>query len=174
MNVTLITAPKGSDEKTFTAGTQQIGFSNVTPVISTEKTDDATKWMLTGYQTVSDAGASKTATDFMASGYKSFLTEVNNLNKRMGDLRDTQGDAGVWARIMNGTGSADGGYSDNYTHVQIGADRKHELDGVDLFTGALLTYTDSNASSHAFSGKTKSVGEGCTLQHSLIPGLILT
>ena len=91
---------------------------------------------------------------------KSFLTEVNNLNKRMGDLRDTQGDAGVWARIMNGTGSADGGYSDNYTHVQIGADRKHELDGVDLFTGALLTYTDSNASSHAFSGKTKSVGGG--------------
>ena len=160
MNVTLITAPKGSDEKTFTAGTQQIGFSNVTPVISTEKTDDATKWMLTGYQTVADAGASKTATDFMASGYKSFLTEVNNLNKRMGDLRDTQGDAGVWTRIMNGTGSADGGYSDNYTHVQIGADRKHELDGVDLFTGALLTYTDSNASSHAFSGKTQSVGGG--------------
>ncbi|EAP5008681.1 serine protease autotransporter toxin SepA [Escherichia coli] len=160
MNVTLITAPKGSDEKTFTAGTQQIGFSNVTPVISTEKTDDATKWMLTGYQTVADAGTSKTATDFMASGYKSFLTEVNNLNKRMGDLRDTQGDAGVWARIMNGTGSADGGYSDNYTHVQIGADRKHELDGVDLFTGALLTYTDSNADSHAFSGKTKSVGGG--------------
>ncbi|EMF2188635.1 autotransporter outer membrane beta-barrel domain-containing protein, partial [Escherichia coli] len=109
---------------------------------------------------VADAGASKTATDFMASGYKSFLTEVNNLNKRMGDLRDTQGDAGVWARIMNGTGSADGGYSDNYTHVQIGADRKHELDGVDLFTGALLTYTDSNASSHAFSGKTQSVGGG--------------
>ncbi|EIQ4656393.1 TPA: autotransporter outer membrane beta-barrel domain-containing protein [Escherichia coli] len=160
MNVTLITAPKGSDEKTFKAGAQLIGFSNVTPIISTEKTDNATKWVLTGYQTVADAGVSKTATDFMASGYKSFLTEVNNLNKRMGDLRDTQGDAGVWARIMNGTGSADGGYSDNYTHVQIGADRKHELDGVDLFTGVLLTYTDSNASSHAFSGKTKSVGGG--------------
>ncbi len=24
---------------------------------------------------------------------------------------------------MNGTGSADSGYSDNYTHVQIGADK---------------------------------------------------
>lgn len=160
INVTLITAPKGSDEKTFTAGTQQIGFSNFTPVISTEKTDDTIKWVLTGYQTTANAGASKAAIDFMASGYKSFLTEVNNLNKRMGDLWDTQGDVGVWARIMNGTGSADGGYSDNYTHVQIGADRKHELDGVDLFTGALLTYTDSNASSHTFSGKTKSVGGG--------------
>ncbi|HAK0597836.1 TPA: S6 family peptidase [Salmonella enterica subsp. enterica serovar Singapore] len=159
-NVTLITAPKGSDEKIFKAGMQLIGFSNVTPVINTEETDTTTKWVLTGYQAVSDVGASKTATDFMASGYKSFLTEVNNLNKRMGDLRNTQGDSGVWARIMNGTGSADGGYSDNYTHVQIGADRKHELDGVDLFTGALMTYTDSNASSHAFSGKTKSVGGG--------------
>ncbi|MFV2236623.1 autotransporter outer membrane beta-barrel domain-containing protein, partial [Escherichia coli] len=77
--------------------------------------------------------------------------------KRMGDLRDTQGDAGGWARIMTGTGSADGGYSDNYTHVQSGADRKHELDGVELFTGALLTYTDRKADSHAYSGKTKSV-----------------
>lgn len=159
-NVTLITAPKGSNEKMFQAGTQQIGFSNVTPVIRAEKTDSSTKWVLTGYQTVSDARTSKIATDFMESGYKSFLTEVNNLNKRMGNLRDTQGDTGVWGRIMNGRGSADGGYSDNYTHVQIGADRKHELDDVDLFTGVLLTHTDSNASSHAFRGKTKSVGGG--------------
>ncbi|ENN7607318.1 autotransporter outer membrane beta-barrel domain-containing protein [Escherichia coli] len=160
MNVTLITAPKGSNEKMFQAGTQQIGFSNVTPVISAEKTDSSTKWVLTGYQTVSDVRTSKIATDFMASGYKSFLREVNNLNKRMGDLRDTQGDTGVWGRIMNGRGSANGGYSDNYTHVQIGADRNHELDNMDLFTGVLLTYTDSDASSHVFRGKTKSVGGG--------------
>ncbi|EEW7793383.1 serine protease autotransporter toxin EatA [Escherichia coli] len=159
-NVTLITAPKGSDENTFKAGTQQIGFSNITPEIRTENTDTATKWVLTGYQSVADARASKIATDFMDSGYKSFLTEVNNLNKRMGDLRDSQGDAGGWARIMNGTGSGESGYRDNYTHVQIGADRKHELNGINLFTGALLTYTDSNASSQAFSGKTKSLGGG--------------
>ncbi|WP_219104665.1 autotransporter outer membrane beta-barrel domain-containing protein, partial [Escherichia coli] len=52
------------------------------------------------------------------------------------------------------------GYSDNYTHVQVGFDKKHELDGVDLFTGVTMTYTDSSADSHAFSGKTKSVGGG--------------
>ncbi|HAX9474058.1 TPA: autotransporter outer membrane beta-barrel domain-containing protein, partial [Escherichia coli] len=92
--------------------------------------------------------------------YKAFLTEVNNLNKRMGDLRDTNGEAGAWARIMSGAGSASGGYSDNYTHVQIGVDKKHELDGLDLFTGLTMTYTDSHASSNAFSGKTKSVGAG--------------
>ncbi len=31
----------------------------------------------------------------MNAGYKNFMTEVNNLNKRMGDLRDTNGDAGA-------------------------------------------------------------------------------
>lgn len=97
------------------------------------------------------------------------MTEVNNLNKRMGDLRNTNGDAGAWARIMSGAGSADGGYSDNYTHVQVGFDKKHELDGVDLFTGVTMTYTDSSADSHAFSGKTKSVGAVCMLQHCLSP-----
>lgn len=59
----------------------------------------------------------------MSGNYKAFLTEVNNLNKRMGDLRDTNGEAGAWARIMSGAGSASGGYSDNYTHVQIGVDK---------------------------------------------------
>lgn len=73
------------------------------------------------------------------------------------------------ARIMNGAGSADGGYSDNYTHVQVGFDKKHALDGVDLFTGVTMTYTDSSADSDAFSGKTKSVGEVCMLQHCLTP-----
>ncbi|MBS9009220.1 autotransporter outer membrane beta-barrel domain-containing protein, partial [Escherichia coli] len=86
--------------------------------------------------------------------------EVNNLNKRMGDLRDINGEAGAWARIMSGSGSAGGGFSDNYTHVQVGADKKHELDGLDLFTGVTMTYTDSNAGSDTFSGKTKSVGAG--------------
>lgn len=96
----------------------------------------------------------------MSGGYKAFLAEVNNLNKRMGDLRDINGESGAWARIMSGTGSAGGGFSDNYTHVQVGADNKHELDGLDLFTGVTMTYTDSHAGSDAFSGETKSVGAG--------------
>ncbi|WP_252396820.1 autotransporter outer membrane beta-barrel domain-containing protein, partial [Escherichia coli] len=77
-----------------------------------------------------------------------------------GDLRDINGESGAWARIMSGTGSAGGGFSDNYTHVQVGADNKHELDGLDLFTGVTMTYTDSHAGSDAFSGETKSVGAG--------------
>ncbi|WP_159187520.1 autotransporter outer membrane beta-barrel domain-containing protein, partial [Escherichia coli] len=105
-------------------------------------------------KTVANNDATKKATSLMSGSYKAFLSEVNNLNKRMGDLRDINGEAGAWARIMSGTGSAGGGFSDNHTHVQDGVDKKHELDGLDLFTGFTVTHTDSSASADVFSGKT--------------------
>ncbi|ELC8117897.1 autotransporter outer membrane beta-barrel domain-containing protein [Escherichia coli] len=183
LNIPLITAPAGTKEDIFSVETRNIGFSHVTPVVRRESDgsgvrwsadvkgeeesrgdaspDDAvTQWFLSGYQSTLNESAVRAAARVMSVGYRTFLNELNNLNKRMGDLRDINGEAGAWARIMSGAGSAGGGYSDNYTHVQIGADKKHELDGLDLFTGVTMTYTDSHAGSHDFSGETKSVGAG--------------
>jgi serine protease autotransporter len=160
VNIPLITAPAGTSADVFKAGTRVTGFSRVTPTLRVDTSDDSTKWILDGFRTEVDKASTAKAESFMNAGYKNFMTEVNNLNKRMGELRDTNGDAGAWARIMNGAGSADSGYSDNYTHVQVGFDKKQDLDGVDLFTGVMMTYTDSSADSNAFSGKTKSVGGG--------------
>ncbi|EFN6682711.1 Serine protease EspC (plasmid) [Escherichia coli] len=160
LNIPLVTAPAGTATEVFKAGTRVTGFSRVTPTLHVDTTGGSTKWILDGFRTEADKAAAAKADSFMNAGYKNFMTEVNNLNKRMGELRDMNGDAGAWARIMNGAGSADGGYSDNYTHVQVGFDKKHALDGVDLFTGVTMTYTDSSADSDAFSGKTKSVGGG--------------
>lgn len=160
LNIPLVTVPAGTSAEVFKAGTRGTGFSRVTPTLHVDTSGGNTKWILDGFKAETDKAAAAKADSFMIAGYKNFMTEVNDLNKRMGDLRDTNGDAGAWARIMSGAGSADGGYSDNYTHVQVGFDKKHELDGVDLFTGVTMTYTDSSADSHAFSGKTKSVGGG--------------
>ncbi len=160
LNIPLVTAPAGTSAEMFKAGTRVTGFSRVTPTLHVDTSGGNTKWVLDGFKAEADKAAAAKADSFMNAGYKNFMTEVNNLNKRMGDLRDTNGDAGAWARIMSGAGSADGGYSDNYTHVQVGFDKKHELDGVNLFTGVTMTYTDSRADSHAFSGKTKSLGGG--------------
>lgn len=160
LNIPLVSAPAGTAGDVFKAGTRVTGFSRVTPTLHIDTTGGSTKWILDGFRAEADKAAAAKADSFMNAGYKNFMTEVNNLNKRMGELRDTKGDAGAWARIMNGAGSADGGYSDNYTHVQVGFDKKHTLDGVDLFTGVTMTYTDSSADSDAFSGKTKSVGGG--------------
>nr|ELJ1594865.1 serine protease autotransporter EspP [Escherichia coli] len=160
LNIELVSAPKDTNKNVFKASKQTIGFSNVTPVITTQETDDKITWSLTGYNTVANKEATRNAAALFSVDYKAFLNEVNNLNKRMGDLRDINGEAGAWARIMSGTGSASGGFSDNYTHVQVGVDKKHELDGLDLFTGFTVTHTDSSASADVFSGKTKSVGAG--------------
>ncbi|EKY5038805.1 TPA: autotransporter outer membrane beta-barrel domain-containing protein, partial [Escherichia coli] len=154
LNHILISAPKGTATDIFNAQTQTVGFSDVTPIIEEKTSDENTTWILKGFNSVENRTAAQKAGNFMSAGYKNFLAEVNNLNKRMGDLRDINGEAGAWARIMSGAGSAGGGYSDNYTHVQIGADKKHELDGLDLFTGLTMTYTDSHAGSHDFSGET--------------------
>lgn len=160
LDIDLVSAPENTNDNVFRASTQRIGFSDVTPIIENKTDGNEKTWTLTGYQVKASQSAAKTAKSFMSGGYKAFLAEVNNLNKRMGDLRDINGETGAWARIMSGTGSAGGGFSDNYTHVQVGADKKHELDGLDLFTGVTMTYTDSHAGSDAFSGETKSVGAG--------------
>uniref|UniRef100_UPI000F0B5EB5 autotransporter outer membrane beta-barrel domain-containing protein n=2 Tax=Escherichia coli TaxID=562 RepID=UPI000F0B5EB5 len=160
LDIDLVKAPVNTSKDVFKTETQTIGFSDVTPEIKQQVKDNNSVWTLTGYKTVANASAAAKATSLMSGNYKAFLNEVNNLNKRMGDLRDINGEAGAWARIMSGAGSSGGGYSDNYTHVQIGADKKHELDGLDLFTGLTMTYTDSHAGSHDFSGETKSVGAG--------------
>ncbi|EKH3670363.1 TPA: S6 family peptidase [Escherichia coli] len=160
--VSLITAPGGTSPELFSlkTATRNIGFSLITPDVSVVSTEDATQWVLNGLHVQKDTKAVNAGRSFMKMAYKSYLTEVNNLNKRMGELRDIKGEAGAWARIMSGTGAAGGGFSDNYTHVQIGADKKHQLEWGDIFTGMTMTYTDSHASSDAFSGGTKSVGAG--------------
>ncbi|EOK6257977.1 S6 family peptidase, partial [Escherichia coli] len=145
LDIELVSAPGNSSKDVFKGSEQAVGFSNVTPVITAIDAGDKTTWNLTGYRMAENPAATQSASGLASVGYKSFLSEVNNLNKRMGDLRDINSEAGAWARIMSGTGSAGGGFSDNYTHVQVGVDKKHELDGLDLFTGFTVTHTDSSA-----------------------------
>lgn len=160
LSLELVSAPKGTKGNVFESKSQSIGFSDVTPVIERQEQSDKVAWVLTGYDTKVNPEAVKKAENLMGMGYKSFLTEVNNLNKRMGDLRDNHGEAGAWARMMDGSGSSQGGYSNNYEHVQVGADKQTELEGADMYTGLTMTYTDNNFSDHGLSGRTTSVGWG--------------
>lgn len=160
LDIPLVTAPAGTDHALFKAAERIAGFSLVTPSIHVDDQNGKTKWVLDGFTFAPYQHAIVSATRFMNMGYKSFIREVNNLNKRMGDLRDAPGDAGLWLRIMNGAGSGEAGYADNYTHLQSGVDKQHPLNGAQMFTGVLMSYTRSNASSPAFSGNTRSLGGG--------------
>ncbi len=160
LDIPLVSAPEAAADNLFRASTRGVGFSDVTPILSVRKEDGKKEWVLDGYQVARNDGQGKAAATFMHISYNNFITEVNNLNKRMGDLRDINGEAGTWVRLLNGSGSADGGFTDHYTLLQMGADRKHELGSMDLFTGVMATYTDTDASADLYSGKTKSWGGG--------------
>ncbi|HFH0868581.1 TPA: vacuolating autotransporter toxin Vat [Escherichia coli] len=160
LDIPLVSAPEATADNLFRASTRVVGFSDVTPTLSVRKEDGKKEWVLDGYQVARNNGQGKAAATFMHISYNNFITEVNNLNKRMGDLRDINGEAGTWVRLLNGSGSADGGFTDHYTLLQMGADRKHELGSMDLFTGVMATYTDTDASAGLYSGKTKSWGGG--------------
>ncbi|EQC1556922.1 S6 family peptidase [Citrobacter amalonaticus] len=160
--VALVTAPKATAADVFTLKpvTQRAGVHTFTPQMGIVESGNSKQWRLEGFDVQQDNAALQASKAVMNTGFKNFLTEMNNLNYRMGDLRNTHGETGAWARVFSGTGSADAGYSDSWTHLQAGADRKHAFDGGDLFTGVTATFTHSNSHGDGWSGQTKSTGIG--------------
>jgi serine protease autotransporter len=160
--VPLVAAPKATATGVFTLKpvTQRAGVHTFTPQVGVVESGNSKQWRLNGFDVQQDNVALQAGKSFMDTGYKNFLTEMNNLNYRMGDLRNTHGESGAWARVFSGTGSADAGYSNSWTHLQTGADRKHGFDGGDLFTGVTATFTHSNSHGDGWSGQTKSTGIG--------------
>lgn len=92
------------------------------------------------FQDEADKAAAAKANSFQNAGYKSFMNGRSKQSEQTyGELRDTNGDAGASGPYYERRRSADGGYSDNYTHVQVGFDKNTRWT-VDLFTGK---YDDS-------------------------------
>ncbi|EPT6365320.1 S6 family peptidase [Escherichia coli] len=157
---TLVIAPDSTSSDLFHVSTISNGFSEFIPETTVDTTDGVKKWELESIQVQENKPVTQAAGYFLRSGYQQFLTEMNNLTIHMSDLRDNDAPTGVWARLINGSGSGKGDYSDRYTHFQMGADRKHELESMDLIHGIMLTYTDSRADGKQYTGKTRSYGAG--------------
>ena len=91
----------------------------------------------------------------MASSAMVWRAEANDLMKRMGDLRLSPEDAGLWARIYRGKSSSDKDgmdYSLNYTTVQIGYDKQASKD---WRVGVAGSYMHGTSSYENGSGKNK-------------------
>lgn len=160
-DIPLITTTKGTDSTfAFKTVAQRVGFHSMVPNVDVVKSGGATHWRLKGFDVQLDRAVTEEGQRVMGISYKNFLSEVNNLNLRMGDLHDRKGETGAWARLMTSSGSGDAGYSDDHTHLHIGADRKHHFDGGDLFTGVTMSVTDSKTRGDSYWGKTRSVGGG--------------
>ena len=91
------------------------------------------------------------------SGVKSAMTassmawraEANDLMKRMGDLRLSPEDTGIWARVYRGKSSSDKdktNFNMNYTTIQVGYDQKVSEDWRVGVAGSYMKGSSSYAS----------------------------
>lgn len=69
-----------------------------------------------------------------------YVIEWNNLQKRMGELRENPKAVGAWVRTF-GRGSSEGNYRGNFFEVQLGSDYQLPFRGGKLYVGGLLNYT---------------------------------
>lgn len=158
--IPLVIVPTGTSAKMFKFAGYVSGFSQLQPVMSVRQEAGTTQWILKGFESRPDPAKTAVATRFLGLGYKKFITLVNNVNKRMGELRDTREQAGLWVRTTQSSGSGEEGYADNYMLLQAGFDRKHRQQGADLFTGVMVSYSHSHARDREFRGNTRSFGGG--------------
>lgn len=90
-----------------------------------------------------------------------FRTQINDVNKRMGDLRTDSGMAGAWARIYGGKNKykADG-VTNRYRSVQIGADASLRSNDGRFYMGLTGLYTEGDSSLKNGSADDESFGGG--------------
>lgn len=84
--------------------------------------------------------------------------ENNDMNKRLGELRNSTGEHGVWARMMRGESKyGEQNVKNQYNTYQLGYDEK--LSTNDHWTvGAAISYTDGQSSFANGSGENKHTG----------------
>lgn len=92
----------------------------------------------------------------VAHNIHAWRLEMNDMNKRLGELRDSEGNTGVWARVNAGKQKADGAKND-FTQFQFGADTKVEA-LADIHAGVAFSYTDSDLSYVGGDGANKVFG----------------
>ena len=86
--------------------------------------------------------------------------EFSSFSQRMGELRDTQGNSGVWARVYGGEIEQGSSYENSYQTYQVGYDKVYDYAGGKLFLGYLFSYTDGNTDYDLGSGENNSIGAG--------------
>lgn len=84
--------------------------------------------------------------------------ENNDMNKRLGELRDSNGEHGVWARMVRGEAEYES-IQNQYNYYQIGYDEKLSTDP-NWTVGMFLTRTEGNSTFRTGSAENNHTGVG--------------
>ena len=137
-----------------------------------EDTNNKGDWYLTSIEKVENKGSGHIFAEIgaaanagMASAWR---TDSGDLYQRMGNLRNNEAEQGVWGRIYTGENEICKGIGLDleYRAVQVGYDRKENVDGGKLFTGIAFGYFDGNADYDHGSGESNSATVGMYATYS--------
>ena len=143
-------------------------------IIPTVEEDTANKgdWYLTSIDKIESKGSGHIFAEIgaaanvgMASAWR---TDSGDLYQRMGNLRNNEAEQGVWGRIYTGENEVRKGIGLDleYRAVQVGYDRKENIDGGKLFIGIAFGYFDGNADYDHGSGESNSATVGMYATYS--------
>lgn len=90
--------------------------------------------------------------DIAATAIVAWRQEDSTLSQRLGELRESDGDQGVWVRMMRGEFEYSGAYKNQYNYFQMGYDKAYG----DWHYGAALSHNDGQTAYANGSGDNRS------------------
>ena len=108
-------------------------------------------------KTVENA-TNRAISDIMNISLMTWRQENNDMNKRMGELRDSKGEHGAWARMARGESKyGSQNVKNQYNYYQVGYDEKLSTNP-NWTVGVALTRTEGNSTFAAGSGENNHTG----------------
>ncbi len=143
------------------------GVDNITQTAVIERgtltgeiTAELNKDGFTNMKQAQDTPTTAAIRDLTAINYLSWKQEMSSLSQRMGELRDSSAEHGVWARVYGGKVENGSQYDNEYQTYQVGYDKKYTVDNRRVYLGYLVSYTDGETDYSYGTGENYSVGAG--------------
>lgn len=115
------------------------------------------KVVVDSIKTVENA-ANRAISDIMNISLMTWRQENNDMNKRLGELRDSKGEHGAWVRMARGESKyGSHGVKNQYNYYQVGYDEKLSTNP-NWTVGVALTRTEGNSTFAAGTGENKHTG----------------
>ena len=115
------------------------------------------KVVVDSVKTVENA-TNRAISDIMNISLMTWRQENNDMNKRLGELRDSKGEHGAWARMARGESKyGSQNVKNQYNYYQVGYDEKLSTNP-NWTVGVALTRTEGNSTFAAGSGENKHTG----------------
>ncbi|WP_147288624.1 hypothetical protein [Helicobacter brantae] len=115
-------------------------------------TSNTHRWVLSRFDTSTNQELVDESGFIISNPYRMLLIETNNLNKRMGDLRDNDYNHGAWIRVFNGSDSGEGS-KNLYTNIQLGYDYGTPSIGAKNYSGVAFSTSIVDIDGNQYSGK---------------------